>query len=192
MSTLWPLHLCSLTSKSIVFWRSPDFDPLSISQISIMSSFIHCRQVTCGQTESSRPDVSKGVSQSSVSAGCVCGDGVNCVFFILRLTRSTVSWRALSWAKPVRKPSIFTTTTVSQVPPGRVCMCAIFECYVWKLIWGMCVFAFSVGVCVWGGDFYRWVGVCECFCLHLYVITSACEDTTVVSPMCFMYFRGVV
>ncbi len=98
-------------------------------------------------TESSRPDISKGVSRSSVSAGCECGDGVNGVFFILRLTRSTVSWRALSWAKPVRKPSIFTMTTVSQVPPGRVCVCTIFECYVWKLIWGMCVFGFSVSVC---------------------------------------------
>lgn len=130
--------------------------------------------------------LARACSRSSVSTGCVCGDRHNCVFFILRLTLSTVSWRALSWAKLVRKPSIFTPTTVSQVTPGQgvryIWMCAIFG----NSFEG-CVYLGFPLVC--GGHFL--VGACECFCLHLYVITTVCEKTTLVSPMCFMYFSGV-
>ncbi len=138
--TLWPLHRCSLTSKSIVFWRSPDFDPLSISQISIMSSFIHCRQVTCG-LKAAGLTLARALAGLQLAQDVSVGDGVNGVFFILRLTRSTVSWRALSWAKPVRKPSIFTMTTVSQVPPGRVCVV--------RYIWMLCLETHLRDVCIW-------------------------------------------
>lgn len=46
-----------------------------------------------------------------------------------------------------------------------------------------CVYLGSPLAC---GGLYRWVGVCESFCLHLHVITSEYENTTLVSPYVFL------
>ncbi len=146
--TLWPLHRCSLTSKSIVFWRSPDFDPLSISQISIMSSFIHSRQVTCGLKAA-------GLTLARALAGLRLAQDVSVV------TGLTVYFSFSGWLDQqspeglYHEQSLWGNQAFSQWPQSARyrpagCACALYLNAMFGNSFEGCVYMGSLLVCVGG------------------------------------------